>query len=261
MDELEKFREQQTSREIMLNNTSWKYYDTGAHESEFAIVFLHGTTGSKEIFWLQIRSLMNKYRVISFDLPPIVGVEKLAEGIYETLAEIGVKKILLLGTSFGGYLAQFFCSKYSEMVDKLVLSNTFITTHIYYQKYRKLLLIQKLIPVFLIKRIMKKGLLTIVHNQTREYLIDQLERNMTKKVLIARLKSFVTDKIISKPPIEQVQIIETINDPLVPKQLQEDLKNAYPQAIVKTLREEANHFPYLIISKEYTQILTEYLKN
>ncbi|MFX0064145.1 MAG: alpha/beta fold hydrolase [Candidatus Hermodarchaeota archaeon] len=261
MDDLEKFRDQQTSKEIILNSISWKYYDTGTHVSEFAIVFLHGTTGSKEIFWLQISSLMNKYRVISFDLPPIVGVEKLAEGIHKILIRIGIKKILLLGTSFGGYLAQFFCSKYSEMIDKLVLSNTFITTHVYYQKYRKLLLIEKLIPVILIKRIMKKGLLTIVHNQTREYLIDQLERNLTKKILMARLKSFVTDKVISKPPIEQVLIIETINDPLVPKQLQDELKKTYPQATVKTLREEANHFPYLIISNEYNQILTDFLKN
>ncbi|MFX1284168.1 MAG: alpha/beta fold hydrolase [Promethearchaeota archaeon] len=259
MDDLNTFRQQQKAKKIEINDTKWEFFDFGEKDSEFALVFLHGTTGSREIFWLPMKSLMSKYRVISFDLPPIVGVENLSLGIHEILSKNDIKKTVLIGTSFGGYLAQFFCSKYNKMVEKLVLSNTFITTHLYHQKYKKLLLVEKLIPTFLIKRFMKKSLLTLEHDQTREYLLNQLEQNITKKILMARLKSFITTRIIEVTPPDQVLIIETEDDPLVPKQLQNELKEAYPHAIVKTFSRKANHFPYLTMSDEYTQILIDFL--
>ncbi|MFX0125146.1 MAG: alpha/beta fold hydrolase, partial [Candidatus Hodarchaeota archaeon] len=181
MDDLKLFQQQHETKEIILNGVKWKYYDLGNLESDFALVFLHGTIGSKEIFWIQMQSLMKIYRIVSFDLPPIVGVDKLSLGIYEILDKCGIKKILLLGTSFGGYLAQYYSFKYKEMVQKLVLSNTFITTHLYNQKYRKLLRIENVIPTFLIKRFMRRGLLSIEHDQTRDYLLVQLEQHLTKK--------------------------------------------------------------------------------
>lgn len=261
MDDLKLFQQQQETKEIVLNNLMWKYFDIGNVESDFAIVFLHGTTGSKEIFWIQMQSLMSKYRVISLDLPPIIGVDKLSEGIYEILHRCGIRKIFLVGTSFGGYLAQYYSLKYKEMIQKLVLSNTFITTHLYNQKYRKLLMIEKLIPTFLIRRFMRKGLLSIEHEQTRDYLLIQLEQHLTKKILISRLKSFITKEVIRKAPIDQILIIETVEDPLVPKQLQDELREAYPKALVKKFGKEANHFPYLTMSDDYTQILIEFLKS
>jgi len=260
IEDLNTFRQQQQAQEIELNDTKWEFYDIGEKNSEFSIVFLHGTTGTKEIFWLPMRSFMNKYRVISFDLPPIVGIENLSLGIHEILIRIDIQKIILIGTSFGGYLAQHFCSKYNEMVEKLVLSNTFITTHLYHQKYKKLLSIEKLIPFFLIKRFMKRSLMTLEHDQAREYLIVQLDQSLTKKALMARLKSFITTRTIEVAPSDQVLIIETENDPLVPKQLQNELKEAYPHAIVKSFNKKANHFPYLTMSDDYSQILIDFLK-
>ena len=149
-----------------------------------------------------MQSLMGSYRIISFNLPPIIGVDALSRGIHEILDKLNVRNIILVGTSFGGYLAQFFSSEYKEMVQKLVLSNTFITTHLYKQKYKKLLKIEKFIPTFLIKRFMRKGLLSIEHDPTRDYLLVQLEQHLSKKVLMARFKSFIRKEVINKAPIE-----------------------------------------------------------
>ncbi|MFX0141473.1 MAG: alpha/beta fold hydrolase [Candidatus Hodarchaeota archaeon] len=95
MEDLNIFRQQQAAKEIELNNIKWKFYDIGDKDSEFAVVFLHGTTGSKEIFWLPMRSLMSKYRVISFDLPPIIGIENLSLGMQNILDIIKIKRIIL----------------------------------------------------------------------------------------------------------------------------------------------------------------------
>lgn len=204
---------------------------------------------------------MNKFRIVSFNLPPIIGVNELSQGVHEILNRLKIKRIVLVGTSFGGYLAQFFSFKYQEMVQKLVLSNTFITTHLYNQKYKRLLTIEKLIPTFLIKRIMKRSLLSIEHAQTQEYLLIQFEHHLSKKTLMARLKSFITNEVLNKAPIDHILIIETSDDPLVPKKLQDELKEAYPKASVKTFEKEANHFPYLTKGDEYTQILMKFIQS
>jgi pimeloyl-ACP methyl ester carboxylesterase len=112
--------------------------------------------GNNEIFWLQLKFFKSKYRVISFNLPPIKGAEHLVDGIYENLKLNGVKKMALIGTSFGGYLAQVFSTKYCEMVDGLILSNAFITMHLYYQKNKFFLWFEKIISLSFIKRMMKK---------------------------------------------------------------------------------------------------------
>ncbi|MFX1516457.1 MAG: alpha/beta fold hydrolase [Promethearchaeota archaeon] len=260
MTDLKSFQQQHETKEVVSNNTKWQFYDIGEATSDYVIVFLHGTTGNGEIFWIPMQSLMSSYRIVSFNLPPIIGTNELSRGIHEILNKINVKKIILVGTSFGGYLAQKFASEYKEMVHKLVLSNTFITTYFYNQKYKRLLMIEKIIPTFLIKRIMKRSLLSIEHDQTREYLLIQLEEHLSKKTLMARLKSFITNEGLQKAPIDQVLIIETLEDPLVPKQLQDDLKKAYPEASVKTFYKEANHFPYLTMGDEYTQVLEQFIE-
>jgi len=139
ISDLQNFLDQNKYTEKTLSGIKWTYFDIGETNSEFALVFIHGNMGSNEIFWFQLRFFKSKYRVISYSLPPIKGAKHLADGIYENLKLNGVKKIVLIGTSFGGYLAQIFSSKYSEMVDGLILSNTFITTQLYYQKYKFIL--------------------------------------------------------------------------------------------------------------------------
>ncbi len=58
---------------------------------------------------------------------------------------------------------------------------------------------------------------------------------------------------------DSLLIIETQNDPLIPKSLQQDLRRIYTNAKVHTFDEEANHFPYLTKSEEYTKILLKFL--
>ncbi|MHA2075811.1 MAG: hypothetical protein ACW97X_14415, partial [Candidatus Hodarchaeales archaeon] len=105
----------------------------------------------------------------------------------------------------GGYLAQIFCEMHGSLISKLLLSNTFITTKLYSQKYKRILMIERLIPTFVLKKVMKKGLASIKHKSTREYLIDQLYNELTKKILITRLKSFITDEKLKRLMIHSFQ--------------------------------------------------------
>jgi maspardin len=258
IEELKNFRNSYPKKTIQIGQINWTFFDINESKFEKTILFLHGTTGSSEIFWLQLKTLKKQFRVISIDIPPIPDVFKISEDLHSLVSKLNVHSLILVGTSYGGYLAQAFASMYASMVSTIVLSNTFVTTDIYNQKYRLLLKYQRIIPTFILKYIMKKSLNTISHEPTRNYLLDQLGNSLDKKTLIARLKGFINNHKMEKMNIDSVLIIETQNDPLIPISLQKDLREVYSNANVHTFEVTANHFPYLTQSEEYTQILLEH---
>ena len=259
INQLLSFKNSYPKKHIQIGSIDWTFFDINESSSGKTILFMHGTTGSSEIFWLQLKGLKKQFRVISIDIPPIPDIFEISKNLHSFLSKLEVNSLILVGTSYGGYLAQAFTSLYPTIVSTLVLSNTFITTEIFNQKYGLLLKYQRLIPTFILKLIMKKRLNSINHEPTRTYLINQLQSSLEKKTLIARLKGFINDFSMGKVNIDSVFIIETKNDPLIPKSLQQDLRRIYTNAEVHTFDELANHFPYLTKSEEYTQILIKFL--
>jgi len=261
INQLKSFRNSYPKTRMQISSIIWTFYDINESQSNRTILFIHGTTGSSEIFWLQLKTLKKYFRVISVDIPSIPDIFEISNSLHSLLKKLEINSVSLVGTSYGGYLAQAYASLYPNMVSTLVLSNTFISTEIYNQKYRSLLKYQRLIPTFILKYIMKKGLITINHEPTRNYLVDQLRSSLEKKTLITRLRGFINETTLEKVSISSVFIIETINDPLVPLSLQKNLRQTYFNAKVHTFDESANHFPYLTQSDDYNQILLEFLQS
>jgi pimeloyl-ACP methyl ester carboxylesterase len=261
LQQLSDFKEQYPLRKENVNQVMISYYDINESNLTDTIIFLHGTTGSAEIFWLQLNELKKHFRVISVDIPSIDNIFEISKILRIFMKKRGVTTIFLLGTSYGGYLAQAFCSLYPTMIKGVILANTFHNTDYYNEKYNKLIKIQRFIPTFILKSIMKNSLKTIEHAMTRNYLLQQLQFNLNKKTLIARLKGFINNLQLEKTQIDNMLILETIEDPLVPPILQEALKNTYSNAKVHTFEKQANHFPYLTRSKQYNQVLIDFLIN
>ncbi|MHA1973454.1 MAG: alpha/beta fold hydrolase [Candidatus Hodarchaeales archaeon] len=262
LDGLEGFRKKYQLKHKTVNGNVWEYYDIGdRQDNKMTFVFLHGTTGCAEIFFNQLQVLHEIIRVISFTIPAILGMENVISQIKTILDEEGVKKIVLLGTSLGGYLAQLYTNTYPEQVVGLVLGNTFNKTDIYQKKYNKMLRFHWLIPGFVIKGILVKGLSSIEDENSREYLIRLVKETFTKKILITRVRNLLSKESIKPSVLDKVLIIETHQDPLVPEELQTDLRQKYPEAIVSTFSKEANHFPYLIQPQKYSTLLLDFLED
>ncbi|MHA1228496.1 MAG: alpha/beta fold hydrolase, partial [Candidatus Hodarchaeales archaeon] len=257
---LEIFRKKFQLKHKILDGFDWEYYDLGSPESEITFVFFHGTTGCAEIFWQQLITLSEKTRVISFSIPAISGLENIILQINSILDRENAKKIILLGTSLGGYIAQLYTNKYPDQVVGLVLGNTFNKTDLYQKKYNKLLRFHWVIPGFVIKGILKKGLSTIEDKNSRKYLMKLVEETFTKRLLMTRVRNLLSKDSIKPCSLDKILIIETKEDPLVPKELQSDLRQKYRSAKVFTFPKEANHFPYLIQPEKYSSLLLDFLQ-
>jgi len=103
------------------------YSDDGTGK---CIVLLHGFLESDDIWNDYVDKLSEHYRVICVDLPghglssvlaDEHSMDMMAEEVYNILEILGVRKILLVGHSMGGYVSCAFAAKYPELLKGLVL--------------------------------------------------------------------------------------------------------------------------------------------
>jgi 3-oxoadipate enol-lactonase len=102
-----------------------------AGEQRTPIVYLAGLDGTGELLFKQAPGLARSYRVITFrsrDYGPFT-YEDLADDLAAIIGEAGEKRAVILGESFGGTVALAFALRHPEMVERLVVVNSFPRFH------------------------------------------------------------------------------------------------------------------------------------
>lgn len=121
---------QSCGRQKLLKGENKKIMIFTQEGSGNALLFLHGWGCSGEIWKNQREFFAKNYRVITVDLPgfgnspPPQKAEDshyFAEEIYAILKALDIKKVLLVGHSFGGKIALLLTAKHPEIVSALVL--------------------------------------------------------------------------------------------------------------------------------------------
>ena len=111
-------------------NTSISYTDQGKGT---AIVLLHGFLENKKMWDAFIPEWSKKFRIITIDLLGhgetgcmgyVHSMENNADVVHEVLAELRIRRAILVGHSMGGYVALAFAELYPDMMKGLVLLNS-----------------------------------------------------------------------------------------------------------------------------------------
>ncbi|MBC7259774.1 MAG: alpha/beta hydrolase [Chloroflexi bacterium] len=257
------FRSQHPPKHLQVNGKDWEYVAFGSGEK--AILFLHGMTGAYDIWWQQMVPLSDDYRVISLTYPPAGTLDELGEGVLAVLDAEGVQQTYVVGTSLGGYLAQYLMARHPERIEKAVLGNTFPPNDILRQKNESLIRILPFLPNWVVMGVFRKNFVETIYPAAGHselvlaYMLEQVSGRMSKAQVVARAKAVIEPFI---PPDPQalgipVMIIEADNDPLVEVALREQLKATYPTAEVHTLH-AVGHFPYVNEPDTYTQLLRSF---
>jgi pimeloyl-ACP methyl ester carboxylesterase len=261
---LNSFRRDYPPIAVRIGPAVWRYHDTGVGEN--VIVFLHGLASSGDIWFQQIEALQDRFRCLALTYPALPNLDLLRFGVLAVLDRAGISRVNLVGSSMGGYLAQYLTAREPERIRKLVLGNTFSPNGIIRKKAQMGVKYLPWVPEWAIMAGMRRNTERILHpagansDLVRAYLYEQTCGIMRKPDLIARcacLCQTFTPPDLIKLGIPTL-IIETDNDPLVDSELRNMLKAAYPSAAVKTFY-HAGHFPYLNHSEVYTQALVEFL--
>ena len=251
---------------VEVDNNRWKYYSGG--QGTHTILFIHGMGGAYDIWWNQINELEKDFKVITFTLPyKIDTLEKAKKGIQAILKKENVDRFIVIGTSMGGYIAQYLVKMMPESIEKAVFGNTFPPNRLYKIANKKKRRFLPLLPEIIIWKLTQDELQQKLlpaghHDKLLAAFLPGL--SFSKKQFFNRYDIVVdwfeatseTQKMKSVPKL----IFESDNDPLVPTLLRAKLKVTYPEAQVHSFHHEG-HFPYLNAMEEYNEVLGDFLES
>jgi maspardin len=260
---LQRFRQTYPARQIKVNDLSWTYLVMG--QGEQTILFLHGLAGSYDIWWQQLLALGERCRLVAVTYAPADSLAAMAAGILAILDTEGVERVSVVGSSLGGYLAQYLAATHPERLERMVLANTFPPNEIIAETYRLPVACLPYAPEWLVMAVMRGSYRRTIYPTSGNselvlaFLREKSYGGMSKADILGRYQA-VTEPFTPAATASlgmPVLIIEADNDPLVPPGLRHKLRLTYPDAAVHVLS-EAGHFPYLNQPDTYTRILAEF---
>ena len=259
-DSLLAFRAQHPVQRITVDGQPWEYVAFG--DGPETVLFLHGMTGAYDIWWQQMEALSDRYRVVSLTYPPVDTLEGMSRGVWAVLDAEGVDRVNVVGSSLGGYLAQYMMATRPGRIQRAVLANTFPPNDLLAEKNGRLIKILPFLPRWLVMRTFRSSFQNNIYpaagysELVLAYMLEQTYGRMSKAQVVARARAVIEP--FAPPDPEAlgipVMIIEADNDPLVEAALREQLKQTYPSAEVHTLH-AVGHFPYLNEPDTYTALL------
>ncbi len=261
---LKAFREAHPFQTLNVDGVQWTYLALG--QGDETILFLHGMTGAYDIWWQQMEALQGRYRVISVTYPPLDSLGALEQGVMAILEAEGVDHFYVVGSSLGGYLAQYLVTRHPTIIRGAVFANTFPPNEIIAEKNKTIGAALPYLPAWLVMKVLSDSMRENVYpasggsDLVLAFGLEQTYGRMSKAQVLARYRCVIEP--FEAPNMAElgipVMIIEADNDPLVEAALRQQLKETYPTAKVVTLSN--GHFPYLSMPAQYTSYLEAFFE-
>lgn len=269
LDQKEQFRQFRSAhpyKECVTDGITWEYILCGKGE---ALVLLPGGIRSAETWFKLITVLENEYQIVSPTYPALPTMAEHTKGIAAILESETIEKAHILGTSFGGWVAQCFVRSHPEKVATLILSNTSGPHWISSSLLRIGQASTFLFPQFLIQSAFRRNLFNLlsVSDSDQEFwkaFVKEVSLKMTRNDLTAQQKCgldfnnyvFTKEDLIDWPG--RILILESDDDTAIKYVAREKLKALYPQAQVHTFH-KAGHTPGYTNPKEYISVIKNFL--
>ena len=258
---LERIREMGLEHIDRTTGTVWEYVDLGKGPTA---LFLHGMAGGYDIWFRQILAMRDHRRVLAVTYPPISNLEELTRQLIGLLDSLEIATVDVVGSSLGGYIAQYLVANYPDRIVRAVFANTFPPNTQIAREHAEPFEAAKTMPAEdVMSRLRENADANIVPAAggsplVRAYLLDQAAGRMSKAQFVARYACVLDTFEPPDPRAKPLMLIEATNDPLVSPVLRELLTKTYPEAKKMSLG-DVGHFPYLNEGARYTLLIQVFL--
>ena len=187
---LKEFRDSHPLKTIIYKNNEIEYFSSGS--GEITTLILPGGAGIAEINYSRIIHLEKKFRVIAPSFMYTKNITEYTEFIELLLEKENVGRLILLGGSAGGMLAQGVFHRIYPKIDGMILSNTYPPIPEWVKVYKKAFLLLKILPNIILKKLMLKKL----GGYFKESDISQLSLEQQNEILLisAHLNELIDTK-------------------------------------------------------------------
>lgn len=246
----------------IVNGRDWGVIEVGQSGPE--IVLIPGTLGRADIFWQQLIALKDTARIMALSYPSSGGIKDWAADVMDLCTVHGLSKPVILGSSLGGYLAQFVTATYPGRVSGLVAANTLPSVAGLDQipPYSADLMAT---PIADLRAGFNGGLQQWVkpgnpYSDLAELLLDEVNGRIPEAELRARLQALKTAPDLPEQslPAGRVFTVESGDDHLIVPSVRAALRAALSPGRAFCF-DTASHFPYVTRSDAYSALLREVL--
>ncbi|MCK9908199.1 alpha/beta hydrolase [Microbacteriaceae bacterium K1510] len=237
---------------------AWPYIDTQGDGP--ALVLLPGSVGTCEMFFKQIAALGRALRIIAVSYPAVSDPELLADGLAGLLDHLRLKQASILGSSFGGYWAQYFGLRHGGRVETLFLGNTFITADELFSN-----------PLFNpewirgtsaadMQKFWRERVSQAPDTELKALQLDMLSGRQDAGNLKSRFVGVIEARACPPlaVPADDVVVIDCSDDPIIPPASRQAVADHYDNAERITLP-FGGHYPHILNAGAYNDAITRRL--
>ncbi|MEZ5714817.1 MAG: alpha/beta hydrolase [Paracoccaceae bacterium] len=250
----------ETFREV--NGRRWGLIRAG--QAGPALVLMPGTLGRADIFWHQIEALQGEARILALSYPGAGGIEAWAGDIAALIEAEGMQGATVLGSSLGGYAAQYVTARHAGLVGGLVAANTLSDVTIV-EGIAPYALDLDTVEIDLLRNGFLAGLkgwqvAGHPYADLAGLLMGEVHGRIPEDEMRARLKALKHGPVLPPQslPTGRIFTVESDDDHLIPPPVRAALRAALrPDRAYRFAA--ASHFPYVTRPGEYTALLREVL--
>ncbi|MEM9009854.1 MAG: alpha/beta hydrolase [Pseudomonadota bacterium] len=227
-----------------------------------ALVLLPGTLGRADIFWQQIEGLAGQARILSLSYPAEGGIADWVADIVHLAEEEDLGPATILGSSLGGYLAQYTSARHPDRFPRLVAANTLVTTEMLGTMPPYSLDLENL-AIETLARGFTDGLAAMkeaapAYADLVDLLLAEVAGRIPGPELRRRLIALKEAPGLPPPGPAAATTIESGDDHLIPEPVRADVRARLAPA--RAFRFDwGSHFPYVTRPALYTALLEEVL--
>jgi pimeloyl-ACP methyl ester carboxylesterase len=250
-----------------------------SHGTGEPLVLISGFASGAWLWFRQIERLAQHFQVITFDPRGIgnskleseesVTISEIADDVAKILDELNIEKASILGTSFGGFVAQEFALKYPNRLNKLILACTSFggKNHVLPDNFEVLTAFGSTENLNSSERIRK----FMIPAFTKDFVADNFEiveqtcklreqNEVPENVYLQQLQSATTfDKQANVAKILAETLVIT-GDQVVPRQNSINLANMIPNATLEII-ENSGHLFFIEQAEKFNKLVKNFIKN
>lgn len=243
----------------LLNGRDWGVIEIGAGP---VLLLIPGTLGRADIFWQQIEALADRLRIVAISYPDSGTIADWSDDIVGLLDRLGIDTACVLGSSLGGYLAQYLAGTYPQRFPRLVAANTLPSVAGLDQRMPYALDLEAA-PIERLRAGFGDGLKAWgkAHPDQAD-LVDLLLRESGGRILEPELRARLSALKFGPelPPVPHdtsaVFTVDADDDPLIPPEMGQAVRDRLSPGVAYRFR-HGGHFPYVVRPADYTSMLEQ----
>jgi len=261
-EERDKFAALHPEARHVVHGRDWGVIRVG--QSGPALVLIPGTLGRADIFWQQIAALSGEARILAVSYPASGGISDWAADLAQIISDAEMQGATILGSSLGGYLAQYLTATEPALCGGLVAANTLASVR-GIDQVPPYALDLATTPIDDLRAGFEAGLASWQapdhpYSDLARLLLQEVRTRIPEGELRARLQALKTAPELPAQslPRDRMFTVESDDDHLISPPMRSALRAALTPARAYRFR-ATSHFPYVTRPDAYTALLREVL--